>query len=618
MAKPNDKRWFSDGATMSHPSRLRGFCWLINLVLYALLNMFILRIQTGSELLWKQPEQSPFLVERLLNPVNIFNFPSYIFVTAMFTALLCAIPLCIALFYNLLHAIPFVLLVLFLGHNPPLCLALFVGCALISFEPFRFKSKFIASILAMLPVILYWVLFAGNNPQENALRWAIMYAPWVLAFLITVIFFGVVIGLGHFMRYRPGIMMPVFGLTLAGTVVLFHFTIGMIERDFQADVYAYSPGNIKAFRSQNIMPLLEEELGQRLKERPYLNAQVEMNQLRTEWLWAFNAGPDPSITLLRPGSLSTRELTNFFTASYRAVEHIDAFIARHPNAPRIADALYYRGLLFDLRVDIRTLRDEDTLRYYTTFPSSNSEGIWKQVLNNFDATDMALEARYRLAQLAAATIPAQTDKPFGFNEALSLLQQADTKLQERISSPDFDKPASGWWFEQMPGLFTPPPPTISAVQLRRLEVRIGRLMDLLNKENRSGHEQHDRRLATFIGLDPRQLDYEHQLKILLNESPKPDPLIDNIELAYALLERDPKIKLRRLKELAEQYPRLDGGIQARLEYVQAILERRETEPAESADNWRVELEKIIELRPDLFAARYARKLLPSETIKQTP
>jgi len=433
----------------------------------------------------------------------------------------------------------------------------------------------------------------------------VMYAPWVLAFLITVFFFGVVIAIGHFLRYRPGIMMPVFGITLAGMVVLFHYTIGMIERDFQADVYAYSPGKIEAFRSQNILPLLEQEVGQRLKEQPYRNAQLEMNQLRAEWLWAFNAGPDSSMTPFRPGSLSTRELTNFYAASSKAVEHIDAFIVRHPNAPRIADALYYRGLLFDLRVDIRALRDEDTLRFYTSFPSETSEQIWKEILEKFNTTDMALEARCRLAQLIAS----KTDEPYGFNEALALLQEVDVKLQERMASPDFNKTAAGFWFEQMPFVFTPPPPTISPTQLQRLELRIGRLMDLLSKENRSGHEQHDRRLATFIGLDARQLNYEHQLKILLNDSPKPDPLIDNIELAYARLERDPKIKLRRLQELAEQYPYLDGGIQARLECVLAILERRETEPAETTDNWRTELEKIIELRPDLFAARYARKLL---------
>ncbi len=605
---------------MTHPARMRGFCWLVNLILYALLNMLILRVQTGSELWWKQPEPSPFLVERLLTPLNIFNFPSYIFVVAMFTALLCAVPLCIALFYNLWHALPFVLVVLLLGHNSPLSLALLAGCAFISFEPFRFKSKFIASILALLPLILYWVLFAGNNPQESALPWAVMYAPWVLAFLLVVVFFGVVIGLGHFMRYRPGIMMPVFGLTLAGTVLLFHYTIGMVERDFQADVFAYSPGNIKAFRNQNIVPLLEEERGRILKERPYLNAGLLMNQLRNEWGWAFNAAPDPGNTMLRPGSVAARELANFLAARNKALEHINAFIARHPHAPRVADALYYRGLLFDLRVDNRALRDEDTLRFYTSFPGSDSENIWnwKEVCEKYAVTDMALEARYRLAQLAAARLPAQAGESFGFSEALALLQQADAELQQRMASPGFDKTAAGWWFKHIPEVFTSPPPTISAAQLRRLEVRIGRLMDLLSKENRSGHEHHDRRLATFIGLDSRQLDYEQQLKILLSESSQPDPLMDNIELAYALLERDPKIKLRRLKELAEQYPQLDGGIQARLEYVQAILERREKEPAEAADNWRAELEKIIELRPDLFAARYARKLLPSETAAKTP
>jgi hypothetical protein len=134
-------------------------------------------------------------------------------------------------------------------------------------------------------------------------------------------------------------------------------------------------------------------------------------------------------------------------------------------------------------------------------------------------------------------------------------------------------------------------------------------MTLINPENRSGNLQHDERLAELVSLDPQQLSYEHRLKKLQLDSPQPDPLIDNIALAHALLEEKVEQRIRLLREIAEQYPQRDGGIEARLEMVLAILQNPNRPESASTESCRSELQKIIELRPDLFAARYARKLL---------
>lgn len=616
MDKIEIQHWFSDGSTMIYPARGRTVYWFINLILFALLNMFMVRIQLGEWIIWRAPERPDVLIPQLLSPINIFHFPIHILVVALLTALVCAIPICISLLYNLLHAVPFILTVLFLGHNPLLSLCLLISTAFVGFEPFRFKSKFIAAVLALLPIILYWVIFAGENTEAIALRWAALYSPWALAFIAAVALFGLIILIGHFLRYRPGIIMPVFGLVLAGTIMLFHHGVGMNERDYQADVLAFSPDRMQAFRSRSIVTLLERELAERTQLDPYLSPDLVRNQLRFEWRWAFRieSETNPMPLLYQnggplPTSRANQELAAFYQARTDAVEHINKFIFKHENDLRLADALYYKALMFDLKVDTRALRDKDTLRFYYNIPDPVSEKIWQTILDKFPETDIALEARWRLARLKASRQPGQLEDPYGFATAAQWLEEADQRIQKRLATKENPLHDDNHWPEWLMPVFTPLPPTITTTDLKTLEVRVGKLMTLINPENRSGNLQHDERLAELVSLDPQQLSYEHRLKKLQLDSPQPDPLIDNIALAHALLEEKVEQRIRLLREIAEQYPQRDGGIEARLEMVLAILQNPNRPESASTESCRSELQKIIELRPDLFAARYARKLL---------
>ena len=211
------KRWFSDGPAMSYPRGGRVAFWAVNLLMYVLLNMFYSRMQTGVWLQLGGVEIPTSLIEQLLWPVNVFHFPWQIVVIGLVAALACAVPIITAQFYNLLCAVPFVLAVLVVGHNPMLSLCLFVSCAAVSFEPMRFKSKFVSAVVCLTPVLLYWGFYSGENPQPGHLKWAVLYAPWVLAFFVCLLIFGVVLTVGHVLRYRPGIVTPVFGLLLAPT-----------------------------------------------------------------------------------------------------------------------------------------------------------------------------------------------------------------------------------------------------------------------------------------------------------------------------------------------------------------------------------------------------------------
>ncbi|MCK4629123.1 MAG: hypothetical protein KAT56_08970, partial [Sedimentisphaerales bacterium] len=577
------RRWFTNGASMAHTGWGRTALWVVNLLLYVLLNMFYLRIKTGLWLQLEGPYNTETLIPTLLSPLNIFQFPGYIIVTALLMGLLCTVPILTAQLYNFFYAIPFLFAVFFLGHNPILTLCLTVSCAAVSFEPLRFKSKFVSAISALLPVALYWVFFSGPNPQQDALRWAVLYASWAIALLICVTLFGVVLGLGHFLRYRPGVLMPIFGFLLAGTVWYFHSSIGMNERDFQAEVYRYSPGLVADFQDRSIKGLLEEELSLQQKQAPFLSAELLARQIRMEWRWAFNpnvnsvSGNSIELSGGNPMAMARAEASRFVLAKITSSVYIDEFINDHPGDPREADALYYKALIIDIKVDSRALRDEDTLRFYDNVPSIHSQAIWNNIIKRFGQTEVAIEARWRLARLLAAVNPQNSNPAKNFNDAIELLQEARQRCQQVIAKrKETTRQHSFFWNSRLGAIFTPPPPTVSNEELLSLKDRIERLALLISPENRASRQCNDIRLAKFIGRDACQLNYEDKLKELTLNSPKPDPLGDNIELAQAMTEKDPDDKKARLTDIIKRYPRRDAGLQAMLELARILLEDRKS------------------------------------------
>ncbi|MCK5269921.1 MAG: hypothetical protein KAJ46_04015 [Sedimentisphaerales bacterium] len=624
------RRWFTNGASMAHTGWSRTALWVVNLSLYALLNMFYLRVKTGLWLQLEGPYNTETLIPTLLSPLNIFQFPDYIIVTALLMGLLCTVPILTAQLYNFFYAIPFLFAVFFLGHNTILTFCLAVSCAAVSFEPLRFKSKFVAAISALLPVALYWVFFSGQNPQQDALRWAVLYAPWAIALLVCVILLGVILGLGHFLRYRPGVLMPIFGFLLAGTVWYFHSSIGMNERDFQAEVYRYNPRLVADFQDRSIKGLLEEELALQQRQAPFLSAELLARQIRMEWRWAFNpnvnsvSGNSTELSGWNPMAMARAEASRFVFAKITSSTYFDHFIKNHPGDPREADTLYYKALIVDIKVDSRALRDEDMLRFYDNVPGIHSQAIWNDIIERFGQTVVAVEARWRIAHLLAGGNPQNSDITKNFDDALELLRQGRQLCQQLcgqfISGRKETTKQSFFWNSRLGAIFTPPAPTISNEELLSLEDRIERLILLISPENRTSRQSNDIRLAKFVGLDACQFNYEDKLKELMLNAPKPDPLVDNIELAQAMVEKDPDDKRARLTDIIKRYPQRDAGLQAMLELARILLEdRKSSEYRADRQNLRQEsldlLNNIISSRPDSYLARKAQKIIDDNPLQ---
>lgn len=613
--------WITHGASMSYGRPVRLSNWFANLLLYILLNSFYLRIQTGLYP-WHQlnePLVPRFLIPDLLSPLNIFQFPSYIIVTALIMCLLCTVPLIIAQLYNFFYALPFIVVVVFLAHNPILGLCLFVSCGAVSFAPMRFKSKFVSALICMLPEILYWILYSGENPEQNILRWAVLYSPWGLAFLFSVIVIGIVLTVGHFLRYKPVVLMPIFGFILLCSVLLFNWSIGMNVRDFQDQVFRVSPEEVPELQNRSIIPLLQQEAAQRRSEFSYLSDELITAQLRMEWRWSFTSNISLPKNYKRPSfvnpvSLAKREAWNVEGARMKSILFIEYFIENHPDDILLADALYYKALLTDMKVDSSALRDEDALRFYYDIPTTHSEPIWKDIKNRFGQTTVAIEAQWRLAWLLAIRKPSQPTEPYNYDEALVLLEQARQLCLVHKQNRTQKSQDNGFWANRLGTIFTPPPPSISDEQLELLLIRIEKLMTLISKENRTGHLFHDQRLAEFVALDPHQPNYTDRLKELMLNSPQPDPLQDNIELARVKLIKKTNEKITYLKELISQYPNSDGSLEAMLEV--AILLKEPQPNSSDAEQRRSEsrqlLDKIINDHPDSFYARLARELINAD------
>ena len=617
----NIKKWisrlFSNGPTIGFPRRQRFFFWAGNLVLYCLVNMFYLRLNSGNWIDNHYTYTSHNLIEQLLSPLNIFEYPSYIIVAGVIMALLCSVPILTAHLYNFWHAIPFVLAVYFLGHNHVLCLCILVSSAAAGMEPMRFKSKFVAAILCLLPEILYWVIFSGNNPEQHVLRWAVLYAPWILAFLACIVLIGTVIAVGHFGRYRPGVLTPTFGIFLAGIVLLFHFSIGMNERDFQADVFRNSPAQLKVLNSESIVIAVEKELAKILKKDPNYNPQTTRDILLLEWYEAF------SDDFLRDPELPTKQYylspaeeraANYVRSLANATKQINTFKHLYPRDQRVADALYYLAMLADCQPDRRALLNENLLRFHFDLPSADSQPLWDELLSKFGKSSWSIEARWRLAHLLAGTIPQTPTESFRFDQAQKLLLDAQTLCEERLLQrrklADTSRISDSW----LGDIFQKPPRALSLEQLSNLQMRIAQTLMLIDQENRTGHLTHDKRLAQFVRLDLRHPDYEKNLQLLLQNSPQPDPLIDNIELAQARLITDPDKKITLLTDLTRRYQDRDGGVQAMLELAQTLLEKRNRSEHQGdrellLSRCQEYLQKIITLRPNSLPAKFAHELL---------
>ncbi|MEJ2704898.1 MAG: hypothetical protein P8Z79_20870, partial [Sedimentisphaerales bacterium] len=503
------------------------------------------------------------------------------------------------------YSILFILEVFFLANLPGFALCLLVSCIAVACRPLRFRSRFIAIALCMTPQLLYWAYF-GRLRAVEPIEWGFSFSPWIFAWLDSLTIAGLVLGIGHFTRYRPGLTWIFTLLTLVIAVVVFELAIGFDELDYQLYVAKNNPEEVSAFHDHSITEALDATTKD-AATRKYLESffyptepialRVELKREIQIQLSYDDRWPDWFIV---PDELVYQEFKEQLLKEY------DIFVKKRPNSRRMAIALYYKGLVTEFEPDTTVLGEKEILHFYSDYPHERAARIWWALFQDFGDSPESIEARWRVAMQWAGRGM--------FEQAEELLAKAQTMLDaEQKKLRQTEEPPSGRLF----GLFRSPPDTVMTLpKLDELNRRLHQIRILIGSENRDDEPGSRDRLARFVLLNPHGLDYGQQLDGLLEQTDDADPLRDNILLAQAKLVPDEALRAEKLRQVHEQYAHTDAGILALYELglLKISLWRQEDEAnvetkKKSLEQARATLTSFIESYPESFYAEQVRRNL---------
>jgi hypothetical protein len=547
------KSFLAVGPTLHYSHTNVVTFWLLTVVTFSCCCLFWSKILTGTP--WSfNPEtvdsvQSWHIGRFLLTGVSIFEYPWQILVLALLMAILAVAPLLTSQLLSFSYSIPMILSVFFLANLPGFAVSLLVSCIAVACRPLRFRSRFISIALCMLPQLLYWGYFGGAQGVEP-IKWGFSYTPWLGAWLVGLAIAGAVIGIGHFTRYRPGLIWASAILILAGDYALFTRKIGFDELDYQLYVARNNPEQVPEFHDRSITkaldraiksPSVNKYLGgffyptEPIALRKELKQEITSQLARDRWPTWF-AVPDEFM---------------YQEKRQQLLDQFNFFIKRRHKSRRMPIALYYKALLNEYSPDSRTLDEKETLHFYSDYPFERSREIWFQLYSQFGNSPESLEARWRIAMHWASQQR--------FIQADALIADALTLLNTRLKTLQTEQPTDDSIF----GLFRPPPDSLMTIsKLTELQRKFNQLHVLISADNRLEKSDSADRLARFVMLNPYSPDYSARLNELLGQMGKNDPLRDNVLLAQVKLIADDQLRSQRLEELFKQYQKTDGGMLA--------------------------------------------------------
>lgn len=614
------KTFLAVGPTLHYSHGNVQFYWLLAAFVFSLVCLFWSRLVSGS--FWAFDFDSRTipdfwqLGQVTITGVSIFEYPWQIVVLGLLMGAMAVVPVLVAQLMSFGHSFIFVLAVFFLANLPGLAVFLVASCFAVASRPLRFRSRIIAIALCMAPQLIYWGLFGAAQGVEP-LEWGFSFAPWIWAWLTGLTIAGLVLGIGHYTRYKPGVIWVFATTTLLLALGVFEWKIGFDELDYQLYVAQNDPVEVPQFRDQSIgdvldktitdprekeyrsgffyptepIPLREElkrEIQGYLADHDrwpgWLTVPVELQyQQKREWL---NRQYDRFIDPPRPRWMPV--------ALHREI------IERRAQSPRMPIALYYKGILNEYSPDLRRLQRDEVIHFYSDYPDERSLRTWHSLYQHFPGSPESAESRWRGAMILAGQKK--------FEQARRLLDEADAMVQlelakhERMQAPPRDN---------LLGAFQPPAETVmTPTRLRALLARVYELRTLLGEENLNGAEGARDRLARFVMLNPHRLDYADRLDALLERTDEQDGLRDNILLAKAKLIEDDQRRAERLSELSREFQNTDGGMQALYELTRLNIGRYQRESKrENLVLARNMLSSFLTLYPENFYAIQVRQNL---------
>lgn len=553
------KSFMTAGPTLHYSHDNVHRFWGLTVAVFILACYFWNRILTGGPIsvnLMELADTSLFSFGRfIVYPVSIYEYPWQIIILGMLMGILTMTPMLVSQLLSFRYSIPLLLSVFFIAKLYLFGIFLLISCIAVACRPLRFRSRFISVALCMAPQIAYWAIW-GGYPTVDPVRWGFSFAPWIYSWLSGLFIAGVVLGIGHFTRYKPGLIWLVSFIVLATSFFIFQNNIGFSELDYQLYVAGNDPEDSVEFHDHDLSVNLDEVIkddalrsslmGLFYPTEPILLREKLKDKIKSlivldRWPeWFIKKLPEP----LKYPAKNRRDLMNQY----------EVFMERWPNSKRMPIALYFRAILQEYAPDLRYFESEEILRYYSDYPFPDNSLAWQELFEKFPLSPESLEARWRIAMHTAGR--------GDFDKAAELCQVSLVMLHEEYEKQKADEPTT----IEADSIFTafqePAATVMTLFKLQNLEMRFKKLQVLIGQENRSPDEKANQRLAKFVLLNPYSLDYESRLDALLIEMPQDDPLRDNILLKKIMLIKDIIQQSQKLSELSQTYPGTDAGKRA--------------------------------------------------------
>ncbi len=628
------KSFLTIGPTLhySHSNVQRS--WLLAAALFSITCLLWSRIVTGS--FWTfdfQAQAAPDfwrLGEATTAGTSIFEYPWQIIVLGLLMGIMAVVPVLIAQLMSFGHSFVFLLAVFFLANLPGFATFLLVSCFAVAARPLRFRSRIIAIALCMAPQLLYWGLF-GAAKEVDTFSWGLSLAPWIFAWLVGMTVAGIVLAVGHYTRYKPGLTWIFTTTTLLLALGIFEGAVGFDELDYQFYVARNNPEDVTEFREHTIREALDETVNVAIKQKDLSMKKfvaTERIPLRAEMKGEILIDLNNSDEWPAWFDSKVREEWRYKDRRKWLIEQYGCFM--HPEKPwwmprfvhdrilqrrsaseRMPIALYYKAMVNEYSPDLRQIRQDDLLGFYCDYPQDEALPIWDDLysIEAYNKSPESIEARWRLARHIARQEWLKESRLIGeLDYANSILVEANEMLERELALAEQTRPAPP---DNLFGAFRRPARTVlTVVKLRDLQRRVRELKTLIGEENRKGAEGAVLRLAKFVRLNPHSLEYEQQLDALLADTGQNDGLLDNLLLEKAKLIADEQGRGRRLEALHRQFQNTDGGIQALYELTRLRIEVYKREPRmDSLLPARDMLMSFLSLYPKSFYADQVRKNL---------
>jgi len=610
------KSLMTAGPTLHYSHANVNGCYFLAVCVYYVASVFWSKLLTGKLICPEFP--GPFYLEKfVLSPLSIFEYPAQIFVMGLLVGIFIVVPILASQLMSFKYSILFVLVLAFIAGLPGLAIFVLIGAFAAALRPLRFRSRYIAVVMCISPVFIYFGFFGGVK-NADSIQWALSYAPWLDGVVTALVISAITIVIGHFTRYRPGLIWSISALTLAAAIIIFQNTIGLSELDYQLYIAKNNPETIKEFQDNSISDALDRTLKspqsrsyfqspfypvETIALRAVLKKEIQNRLLLDRWPEWF----DEPANLGYQGEKRQlmRQYDKFISPPKQwwkpAFLH-NALLKSRVRIKRMPIALYYKAMMSELSPELNILVEKEILHFYNDYPHWENLPIWHRLYSEYPDSTESIEARWR----RAVHLTGMEE----FTYANTLVEQGLSMIEKQSEK------TAGVSTSEIEAIFHKPAATvITDYELKKIKRKLQYLQNLIGSEN-LGSEAKDRDLlAKFIILNPHDIFYSNQLDNLLEQAGDKSPLKDNIVLAQTMLISDVILRAQRLGEVAKTFAGTDGGIQAKFEQASLKLTiwkehnlssiEKEKYLAEAKDG----LERFLKDHPNSIFAEQAREKL---------